>query len=185
MDQPSELVAYDPEVFATYLTCVNNKQVTVEIFTRKATGVDGQGAETLLVDTYALPNMLGDLEIASTVIDLIIEKSDDDNKLPFAWLSGRIYKGVPKGNPLRKLAVDYAVHERSSNFGRRGSTCLTFLWDVVDESGRVRQEACDNKDVDLLGVCASERSRCHYHQHDKDSPVCEEVEDEDDESDKE
>lgn len=134
--------------------------------------VGGTCCLELPIDVYILADRVQDLKTANMAIDYIMETSDPESYCPTGTHVATVYGKTPQGNPLRKLMIDYMVHEAPA------STDLDeapheFLLDVFREASRVHDNACDSNSTDELRKQATERPRCHYHQHDNNYPQAE------------
>lgn len=110
-------------------------------------------------------------------IDYIIATSDCENIVPNGIMAADIYDKTPEGSPLRKLVVDYLVHEAPPDLDLK--TPHVFLLDVFREARRIHVSSSEAGNTKELGQYAIDRPPCYYHQHGETHPKseCEKTED--------
>lgn len=125
-----------------------------------------------LIRLYVVAYHLRDLTIANLVIDDIMRLSNNSGMLPNKSEISYVWKEIRRTkNPLRRLFVDYQIHEtgRLSLKFKEGDVPFKYLVDVamgfssLAEARGPRGEA--EQDDDISNVKCSKRPKCHYHLH--------------------
>ncbi|KAK6397789.1 hypothetical protein LTR65_005037 [Meristemomyces frigidus] len=103
--KPIKLVDDDPETFNRYLQCV---------YQDKLPDIGPQGSLDHFVDVYVLADQLGDLQSNNIIIDGLTRISNESGRVPAAGLVSRAWNVTPANSPLRRLLLDFIVHELAS-----------------------------------------------------------------------
>ena len=128
---------------------------------------------------HILADKLGDTPTANTVIDAIIEHSDEWNMIPDA--AEVVAGSTAPQSPLRRLFVDYYIHEASMESMEQLLSLKTvskeFTCEVLREKYRLVE--LDNPDEskkisDIFVLDFTGSHKCRYHQHDESHPRCSE-----------
>ncbi|OQO14485.1 hypothetical protein B0A48_01363 [Cryoendolithus antarcticus] len=158
--------------FETYVHCVICDEVDL-------IATPDTEAKTLakLVDLYVLSDRMLDPETTNLVMDNLVRTVGESDYLPSDDLLSRIYRLATSGSPLRKLAVDWALHEwnEQPNDGKPEDNLPSeLLTDLFREFRRLKNGNQNGKrTVDkVFALRADKRQKCCYHQHPEDSPKC-------------
>ncbi|KAK3632612.1 hypothetical protein LTR56_016220 [Elasticomyces elasticus] len=156
----------DASVFHDYLQCMY-------------TGTVRTGYLRRVIDIYILADKLQDPASMNITINAIIRSSDEKNFIPGRVNISHAWKRTAPGSKLRKLLVDYYVHEVTekvmSKENEEGLDFEDFYYEVITGLVKVKAEvraAEDSGTSDGLEEVISERPRCYYHQHDDWCPPC-------------
>lgn len=158
----------DPDTLDAYLQCVyHNTAANVD-------AVDDIRSLSL-VRVYVLADKLGDVETANMTIDAIIWNSDMLTLIPCPCTVAYAFANSPESSPLRRMLVDYYVHEASLAAVSDGLSRMShgFLCTLVLESRTVKERSSiDGLVGEVFCRNISNMPRCHYHQHDELYPHC-------------
>lgn len=156
----------DPDVFDCYIRCL------YENTTCRA----GNDEKVFLrsVRSWILADKLGDSRSANLFIDSLIAYSDEAKVLPTPQCTSFALANTAATSPLRRLMVDYRVHECTLTQVKQEINDLA--WDVlaamVLEHRRI-EETCPDISVNAaFRWVLSAQPRCHYHLHDEANPSC-------------
>ncbi|KAK5124930.1 hypothetical protein LTR85_001120 [Meristemomyces frigidus] len=164
-----ELPADNPSAFASYLQCVYQGVVVHEA------GVMEEDATCELIALYALADKFGDLRGANLAIDALIQHSDTLNRIPGLAEVDLAYGHTTANSPLRKLLVDYYLHE--GNEAALQSDIdqypCAFLADFIMEYARLKYSKLPEKvEKVVFNAKIESKPKCEYHQHSDTHPVC-------------
>ncbi|KAK4901531.1 hypothetical protein LTR27_001303 [Elasticomyces elasticus] len=158
-----------PAVFAYYLQCLYTN-TTPEII-RDTDDIAS------IFDLYILAEKLGDPASANTIIDAIITASDEEDFIPPLSCVSYAWKKTVPGSNLRKLLMDYYLHEVNEEFLATAKAesidIKEFLFEVLRSFVKDRVGATAEATVKAtFGKLISERPECYYHKHDDLCPPC-------------
>lgn len=156
---------FDAEDFETYKSCVDAGEIVLP--------EDEHNSFAPLIRLYVVAYRLCDFTIANLAIEDIMRLSNKLDILPNNTEISNVWEALRRTqNPLKRLFVDYQIHEagrRSLKF-KEGDVPFRYLVDVamkyaaLVEAKGPRGEA--EQDDDVFKVKCSSRPRCHYHLHD-------------------
>jgi hypothetical protein len=158
-----------PQTFNDYLTLLYQDRLA------KANEVQAYFAR--LIRLYLLADKLGDLKTANKPIDRIIKFSDRNASAPEYGIVEMVVAETPENLPLRRLMVDFYVHEVTANSLDEDNAAYPHGFHAL-----VAREFVKLRNGDIDETLIKYQPRCHYHQHDASCPGCEENEDEETES---
>lgn len=162
-----KLLDVEPRLFDSYLQCV---------YRNEPPEVGYSGSLEHFVDVYILADRLGDLQSANIAIDKLIGISDEAGTVPSAILVSRAWEGTPPNSPLRRLLIDYIVHELSLHAfeSYADQVAPEILCAIAKEFGRLKGNGQnDNCKVgEVFRKVVSKMPQCHYHQHDESCRRC-------------
>ena len=122
---------------------------------------------------YLLADKLNDVLTSNLVMDEIVQKSEEWQRIPSEDEVALAYSSTVKGNPLRTICRDYYVHESSTamleNF-QEDTVPFQFVKDVLLEFEILEKNKAPH-DGESKVKCVN-REKCHYHQHDDEHPKC-------------
>lgn len=130
------------------------------------------------MDVYILADKLGDLHSANLIIDEIVHVSNKAQDLPGPPASvSHALSATPENSPLRRLLVDYYVHEiDDSDFGalfhKISPETLFAIAKELKRLKRKRYSKAHCRPGDIYEKKVSEMPKCYYHQHDESCPRC-------------
>jgi hypothetical protein len=111
LDQNIKLPEDEPHIFSRYLQCVYQDVVI-------AKGNLGLASQlTQLVKLYIMADKFGDLTSSNLIIDKFMDDSDKAFVSPGCSLVKYTYSRTAPTSPLRRLMVDYYMHEGGESNG--------------------------------------------------------------------
>ncbi|OQO08934.1 hypothetical protein B0A48_05824 [Cryoendolithus antarcticus] len=158
VNAPIDLTDHDTGTFDGYLDCVylgglqaNEDEHSDDEDSDEDSDVDDGNSDDdedddllnmeRMLDLYILADKLGDLKAASYVIDELVTLSDRIDSLPEDEVTNRIFDGAG-ASPLRKLLVDWYVHDAGGSFAAEEFSHDT-LTAVFAEFARLRNLIAD------------------------------------------
>ncbi|KAK4579965.1 hypothetical protein LTR86_000167 [Recurvomyces mirabilis] len=123
---------------------------------------------------YVLADKLGDSRTTNICIDFIIKDLEIDDAVPGDQFINFVYEHTLPGSKLRKLCVDYYIHEANTvGMDREPERLPARFWhDIVVESHELRNNHGLGYVDDIFRDRVVERDGCTYHQHDETHPTC-------------
>nr|OQO21009.1 hypothetical protein B0A51_12873 [Rachicladosporium sp. CCFEE 5018] len=169
-DTPIEMNDMKPATFEDYIHCVTYDEVDIEC-TRESDSMPW----SQLIDLYVLTDRMMDPQTANLVMDHIIKLSvSADEMLPGSDMR-QLYQKTAPGSPLRKLALEWALHEwqeEEEEDDKPGPLPLEMLTELFREYRRLKKGNGKKNIEKVLFVRADRRQKCYFHQHNDDHPKC-------------
>lgn len=170
--KPVVIEHHDPADFANYLRYINTGSFDMP--------TDDQGVRSFMLRLYVLTNHLRDLSTANFAITYFMRLSDRLGQLPpereilYVWETVRDFT-----NPLRRLFVDYQIHEAPGStlvFDTDGIVPFEYPVDVTlgfsDLATQEGNRGRVGRDDDIFKVKCLSRDKCYYHQHEGEHSQC-------------
>ncbi|KAK6433835.1 hypothetical protein LTR95_009986 [Oleoguttula sp. CCFEE 5521] len=181
-----DLTDYTTDIFDAYLHFVYTKEISLKQPRSGLDGNDGSQADTdetagqqlaPLIRMYVLADKLGDLSTANSVMDELILQSDEDKMIVSTGCANDIYEHAAQGSPLRKLVLDWYVHDAGPIVDSAGLS-QEVLEAIFQEYTTLRYQDYEAKGrgvkngfhASVSHMVASDK--CRYHPHDNDHPRC-------------
>lgn len=127
-----------------------------------------------LLRLYVLADELCDFTIANLIMNEIMRAADEFKHTPSEKEIWYVWKFIEKdGHPLRRLFVDYQIHEADDDnllFGEPDDNLFEYLKDVAlgYSIAKLKGKRGEfGRADDIFVVKCSSRPYCYYHQHDK------------------
>lgn len=175
-----ELPEDDADIFDIYLYCMYG--TFVDVGDLNDTLDAEEGLSTLdrthlrLVKTYMLADKLGDIVTTNMVVDRMIDLTDSAKQLPGNETTRIVTSYTSQESPLRKLFIDYYVHEASMESLRKmlrdDTIPRTFICEVLDEKATLASHCEALKINEVFLNDFTKNHKCRYRQHDKLYPSC-------------
>nr|OQO26938.1 hypothetical protein B0A51_04186 [Rachicladosporium sp. CCFEE 5018] len=161
-DVPIDLTDHTTEIFNAYMHCVYFRTILPLKFPEATIGF------TKYFQLHHLADKLGDLDSANLIVDRLIALSDTHKILPNETVVRELWRETPAHSPLRKLLIDWLVHEWGSDM-KSASAPHDMLLAVFNEVRRLRTLPY-SANGRIFGIKVSAQGKCHYHQHDDEHP---------------
>ncbi|KAK6438858.1 hypothetical protein LTR95_004942 [Oleoguttula sp. CCFEE 5521] len=173
-DLPIELKDVKIEDFETYMHCVTCDVVDLVMDPKFS-----QRHWRTLTDLHILADRMLDSQTNNLVMDTLLHSVGASPSLPNDETMCKIYEATVVGSPLRKIAVDWALHEldQQSNQPPTDDLPREMLQDIFCEYRRLKSVDGNGTRIvnTVFWVDAVDRPKCYYHQHDKGHPKCKSV----------
>lgn len=121
---------------------------------------------------YVLADKLGDIKSMNAIIDDFLLDSDLYKDLPSERSVRVAFKQTTESSPLRRLLVDYYVHEAHRTSWNKELLKMprAFLEAVLMQQRLLQDEYRDATIRETFKLKVSERVDCYYHKHDETCP---------------
>ncbi|KAK5710624.1 hypothetical protein LTR17_018799 [Elasticomyces elasticus] len=163
-----ELPDDDPKIFGAYLLSLYTTTITPQA--KEAADLWDE-----LAMLYVLADKLRDLKTANLILEQIMTISDQHKRIAGNKTITKIYANTTDGSPLRRLVVDYQLHEPTVMPPSSALHDLPkhYLQDFLTAYLRVKTGAELMTSVKDLGhqQLTKVMPKCRYHQHDETHPV--------------
>ena len=178
---PIELPEDDPHIFDIYLNCLYSGNVDLGDLEHALAGerelTDEARTDLRLIKSHVLADKLGDVLTANKIIDRLIECSDASGNIPIG--TSIVSSNTAPGSPLRRLFIDYYVHEADMEcleiLVNSGDVATDFVGEILLQKHRLtcRTKIRNSTKISEVYVYNFTSShKCRYHQHDSAHPYC-------------
>ena len=168
--KPIGLSTY-PSTFNDYLKCVYHGCFYAEDKLKR------QDVFLRLGQIHMLATRLRDLEAANTAVDEIIRYSNREEVLPLSKTIKLVMKLTEDDSPLRRLIVDFYVHEADPEAFQDDCEEMPNVF-LVAVGKEFRKKVCENQQAIVGDIfeLVGDGQKCRYHLHDASCPQCEDSE---------